>query len=66
MEIVSRAQTGTYRSVYTVVFAEAVYVLHAFQKKSKRGISTPKTEIDLAKQRLIAAERHYRATYGKG
>ena len=66
MEIVSLAQSGTYRTVFTVVFAEAVYVLHAFQKKSKRGIATPKAEIDLVKQRLRAAEQHYRAVYVKG
>lgn len=66
MEIVSLAQSGTYRTVFTVVFAEAVYVLHAFQKKSKRGIATPKAEIDLVKQRLRAAEQHYRAVYAKG
>jgi phage-related protein len=45
---------AAYRSVYTVAFPEAVYVLHAFQKKSKRGISTPKSEIDLVKRRLKA------------
>jgi len=66
MEIVSLSQFGTYRTVFTVVFAEAVYVLHAFQKKSKRGIATPKAEIDLVKQRLRAAEHHYRAVYAKG
>ena len=66
MEIVSLSQSGTYRTVFTVVFAEAVYVLHAFQKKSKRGIATPKAELDLVKQRLRAAERHYRAVYAKG
>jgi phage-related protein len=66
MEIVSSDQSGTYRTVFTVAFAEAVYVLHAFQKKSKRGIATPKAEIDLVRQRLKAAEHHYRAVYAKG
>lgn len=59
MEVVSRFDKGTYRAVYTVRFAEAVYVLHAFQKKSKRSIATPKSELDLVRQRLKMAERHY-------
>lgn len=59
MEIVSEDQRGAWRAVYTVRFAEAVYVLHAFQKKSKSGISTPKREIELIKRRLSdAAIRH--------
>jgi phage-related protein len=59
-EIVSDHRGGTWRAVYTVRYAEAVYVLHAFQKKSKRGISTPKKEIDLIRQRLAEAERLHR------
>jgi phage-related protein len=43
---------NAYRAVYTVRFADAVYVLHAFQKKSKKGIATPKAEIDLIQKRL--------------
>jgi phage-related protein len=43
---------NTFRAVYTVRFPKAVYVLHAFQKKSKRGIATPKHEIELVKKRL--------------
>ena len=43
---------NTYRAVYTVRYADAVYVLHAFQKKSKRGIATPKAELDLIERRL--------------
>jgi phage-related protein len=43
---------STYRAVYTVRYADAVYVLHAFQKKSKKGIATPKAEIDLIEKRL--------------
>ena len=46
--IVARHRGDTWRAVYTVRFAEAVYVLHAFQKKSKRGIATPKKEMDLS------------------
>ena len=52
LEIVLRARNGTYRTVYTVEMKDAVYVLHAFQKKSKEGIKTPKQEIDLVEQRL--------------
>jgi phage-related protein len=47
---------GTYRAVYTVKFAEAVFVLHCFQKKSKRGIATPKEDIDIIHARLKIAE----------
>ena len=45
----------TFRTVYTVRFAERVYVLHVFQKKSKKGIATPQSEIDLVRQRLTRA-----------
>ena len=44
MEIIDRHDTNTYRAVYTVQFADVIYVLHAFQKKSKRGIATPQKE----------------------
>jgi phage-related protein len=55
------AQQGdTWRAVYTVRFAETVCVLHAFQKKSKRGGATPKQELDLIKRRLAEAERLHR------
>ena len=47
LEIVDDFQTDTYRAVYTVQFAGAVYVLHAFQKKSKKGVSTPRADIEL-------------------
>jgi phage-related protein len=60
VEIVARHRGDTWRAVYTVRFAEAVYVLHAFQKKSKRGIATPKNQIDLIRRRLAEAERLHR------
>ena len=63
LEVVSNYDGDTYRAVYTVRFAEAVYVLHAFQKKAKKGIKTPKQDIDLIKKRLQAAEQHHRANY---
>nr|WP_083901683.1 type II toxin-antitoxin system RelE/ParE family toxin [Pseudanabaena sp. PCC 6802] len=51
----------TYRAVYTVKFEEIVYVLHAFQKKSKSGIATPKQDIDLIETRLKRAKDRYEA-----
>ncbi len=55
-EIVSDYATNTYRAVYTVKIGRSLYVLHAFQKKSKRGIATPKRDIDLIKRRLRRAK----------
>jgi phage-related protein len=66
LEVVSDFDTNSYRAVYAVRFRDAVYVLHAFQKKSKRGIATPKQEIDRVKRRLKAAGQHDEATYGRG
>ena len=60
MEIVERYRTDAYRAVYTAHFADAIYVLHVFQKKSKSGIATPKQEIDLIRRRFAEAERHHR------
>jgi phage-related protein len=60
LEIVKDYDGDTFRAVYTVRFAQRLYVLHAFQKKSKRGIETPKSEIRLVEQRLRAAEEDYR------
>jgi phage-related protein len=57
VEIIADHKGDTWRAVYTVRFAEAIYVLHAFQKKSKRGITTPKREMDLVHRRLAEAER---------
>jgi phage-related protein len=65
LEVVSRHDRDTYRAVYIIRFKAAVYVLHAFQKKAKKGIATPKREMELIKRRLKAAEAHYKATYGK-
>jgi phage-related protein len=59
MEIVAPFDGDTWRTVYTVRLKGIVYVLHAFQKKSKSGIATPKKEIDLIHRRLAAAEREY-------
>lgn len=57
VEIVDDHRGDTYRTVYTVRFASAIYVLHAFQKKSKSGIATPRTDIRLVEQRLAEAQR---------
>ena len=56
LEVVEDDAGGTYRAVYTVKFAEAVFVLHCFQKKSKSGISTPKPDMDIIRTRLKVAE----------
>ena len=66
LEVVSRHDGDAFRDVYTVRFKSAVYVLHAFQKKAKQGIATPKPEIDLIRRRLRAAEQHYRENFGRG
>lgn len=60
LELVDDYDSDTYRAVYTVKFAGAVYVLHAFQKKSKKGIATPKHDVELIKSRLRDAELDYR------
>jgi phage-related protein len=60
LELVERHAGNTYRAVYTVRFAKAVYVLHCFQKKSPSGIRTAQTDIDLIHTRLKAAEQHYK------
>jgi phage-related protein len=59
LEVVDDYAGDTYRAVYTVKFAGAVYVLHAFQKKSKHGIKTPSKELELIKERLRRAEEEY-------
>ena len=56
LEVVESDEGGTYRAVYTVRLVGWIYVLHCFQKKSTKGIETPKTDIDLIKSRLVAAE----------
>lgn len=65
IEIVEDHQTDTYRAVYTVKFSEFVYVLHAFQKKSKKGRATPKSDIELIKRRLNVAQEDYKARSGE-
>jgi phage-related protein len=66
LEIVTDFDGNTFRAVYTVRFSDAIYVLHAFQKKSKKGITTPKQTIELIKSRLRDAESDYRARQKQG
>lgn len=61
LEIIAQHRGDTWRAVYTVRYSDAVYVLHAFQKKSKRGIATPKREMDLVRQRRAEVERLHAA-----
>ena len=66
LEVSSRHDGDSFRVVYTARFRSAVYVLHAFQKKAKRGIATPKREIGLIRRRFEAAQQHYNEHYGEG
>ncbi len=61
VELVEDDHHGTYRAIYTVKFDSAVYVLHAFQKKSKKGIKTPRDEIELVQRRLKFAEEDHKS-----
>ena len=65
-EVVDDFMGNTYRAVYTVRFAEASYVLHAFQKKSPKGIKTAQRDVELVAARLQLARQHYKDHYGKG
>jgi phage-related protein len=64
-EIVENDGSGTYRAVYTVRLRKAVYVLHAFQKKSPSGIRTAQTDVRLMARRLAEAMKDYEERYGK-
>ncbi len=66
LEVVADHVGDTFRAVYTVKFATAVYVLHAFQKKSKSGIKTPTEEMELIRRRLRAAEADYKMQLEQG
>ena len=65
LEIVESHEGNAYRAVYTVQFEKAIYVLHAFQKKSPQGIRTAKRDVDLVAARLKAAAKDYEEHYGK-
>ena len=64
-ELVSDFRSSTYRAVYTVRFKRAVYVLHAFQKKSPSGMKTARGDVKLVAQRLRMAQEDYQVRYGK-
>lgn len=66
LEIVADHVGDTFRAVYTVKFATAIYVLHAFQKKSKSGIKTSTEDLKLIQRRLNAAEADYKVRLEKG
>ncbi len=57
VEIVEDHDRNTYRCVYTVRYGDKIYILHAFQKKSKKGIATPQADLDIVNSRLKDAER---------
>ena len=63
-EFVHALEGNAFRSVYTVRFAKAIYVLHCFQKKSPSGIRTAKQDVDLIHERLLRATKHYEVNYG--
>jgi len=65
LEIVESHDGNAYRAVYTVRFEKALYILHAFQKKSPSGIRTAKRDVNLVEQRLKQAQRDYEEHYGK-
>src|ERR1700730_16898203 len=65
LEVVSDYRGDTFREVYTIRFEEVIYVLHIFQKKSKKGIATPKEDMELIKKRLKWAEVLYKEQYGR-
>ncbi|MFI5076459.1 MAG: type II toxin-antitoxin system RelE/ParE family toxin [Vicinamibacteria bacterium] len=65
LELVESHDGNAYRTVLAVRFAEAVYVLHAFQKKSPSGVQTAKNDVDLVSQRLRRAQRDYEERHGK-
>lgn len=56
LEVIEDFDRDTFRTVYTVTLGDVIYVLHAFQKKSKKGSETPKHEIDLIKKRYATAK----------
>jgi phage-related protein len=62
LEVIKDHRTDTFRAVHTLRYAGTVYVLHAFQKKSKSGRQTPRRDIELIKQRLRDAEQIARGT----
>ncbi len=65
LELIENHGGNAYRAIFTIKFAKAIFVLHAFQKKSKKGVATPKPEIDLIRQRLKTAAETYKKLFGE-
>jgi phage-related protein len=65
LKLVEGHDGNAYRAVYAVRFREVVYVLHAFQKKSPKGVKTAKLDVDLVERRLKVAQQDYEVRYGK-
>jgi len=65
LEIVEDHAGNTFRAVYTIRFAEAVFVLHAFQKKSPKGIKTARRDVELVSERLKQARKEYQERYAQ-
>ncbi|NES00516.1 MAG: addiction module toxin RelE [Symploca sp. SIO1B1] len=63
LEVVENFDRDTYRAIYTVKLAGVIYILHAFQKKSRQGIATPKQDIDLIESRFKRAQEHHSKNY---
>jgi phage-related protein len=59
LEVVDDFDGNTYRAAYTVRFDDVIYVLHAFQKKSRKGIETPMADVNLIRSRLVRAKKDY-------
>jgi phage-related protein len=64
IEIVEDHDGDAFRAVYTVKFAKVIYVLYAFQKKSRKGVKTPQSDIELIERRLKFVEQDYKTRYG--
>ncbi len=64
-ELVEDHDGDTYRTIYTVQFKEVVYVLHAFQKKSPKGIRTAQSDVELVRSRLKLAQADHKSRFGK-
>ena len=64
-ELVEAHDGNAYRAIYTVRFKEAVYVLHAFQKKSPKGIKTAQADVEMVERRLRIAQQDYEVRHGK-
>ena len=65
LELVEDHDGDAYRAIYTVRFKQVIYVLHAFKKKSTKGIKTPKPDVDLVTSRLKMAQADFKGRFGK-